>query len=153
MVVDPAVVPRALALEIEIVPTLILVAPVYVLFADNNKVPEPALVKIAEVAPSLMIPVIDEVSVLVILKVPCTLIAAADNAPVVIVVLPMAVVPPTALVNVTSPEPAAIVNVFPAVPASVVPLNNTLAFVVVNVMSLEMVALPVYVCVEDVVTF
>src|SRR6056300_1013108 len=139
MVVDPAVVPRALALEIEIVPTLILVAPVYVLFADNNKVPEPALVKIVDDAPSLMIPVIDEVSVLVILKVPCTLIAAAESAPVVIIILPIAADPPTASVKVTSPDPAAIVKVSPAVPALVVPPKDTLVFVVFNVISLEMV--------------
>src|SRR6056300_1993688 len=99
-----------------------------------------------------MIPVIDEVSVLVILKVPCTLIAAAESAPVVMVMLPMAVVPPTASVNVTSPDPAAIVNVFPAVPALVVAPKDTLAFVVVNVILLEMVTAPVYVCVDEVVT-
>ena len=83
------------------------------LLADNVKVPDPALVTIAEDAPSLMIPVIDEVSVLVISIVPCTLIAAAESAPVVIVMLPMAVDPPTASVNVTSPDPAAIVNSIP----------------------------------------
>jgi hypothetical protein len=78
--------------------------------------------------------------------------AAADNAPVVIVIFPIAVVPPIAPVKVTSPVPAATVNVFPAVPALVVPLNVTLELVVVNVMLLEMVALPVYVCVDEVVT-
>ena len=109
------------------------------LLPDKVKVPDPALVKIADDAPSLMIPVIDEVSVLVISIVPCTLIAAAENAPVVMVKLPIAVVAPTASVNVTSPDPAAITSASPAVPASVVPLNNTLAFVVVNVISLEMV--------------
>ena len=36
------------------------------LLADNVNVPEPALVRIAEDAPSLMIPVMDEVSELVI---------------------------------------------------------------------------------------
>jgi hypothetical protein len=51
----------------------------------------------------------------------------------------MAVVPPTASVNVTSPDPAAIVNVFPAVPALVVAPKDTLEFVVVNVILLEMV--------------
>jgi hypothetical protein len=122
------------------------------LLPDNVNVPEPALVRIAEDAPSLMIPVMDEVSELVILRVPCTLMAAADNAPVVIVIFPIAVVPPIAPVKVTSPVPAATVNVFPAVPALVVPLNVTLELVVVNVMLLEMVALPVYVCVDEVVT-
>src|SRR6056300_413930 len=78
--------------------------------------------------------------------------AAADNAPVVIVVLPIAVLPPTAPVKVTSPVPAAMVKVFPAVPALVVPPKVTLALVVVNVMLLEIVALPVYVCVDEVVT-
>ena len=122
------------------------------LLPDKVNVAEPALVTIAEDAPSLMIPVIDEVSELVISIVPCTFIAAAESAPVVMVILPMAVVPPTALVKVTSPDPAAIVNVFPAVPASVVPLNNTLAFVVVNVILLEMVTSSEYVCVDEVVT-
>ena len=109
------------------------------LLPDKVKVPDPALVTIAEDAPSLMIPVIDEVSVLVISIVPCTLIAAAESAPVVIVMLPMAVDPPTASVNVTSPDPAAIVKVSPAVPALVVAPKDTLEFVVVNVISLEMV--------------
>src|SRR6056300_448155 len=68
------------------------------------------------------------------------------------VMLPIAVVPPTASVKVTSPVPAAMVRVFPAVPALVVPPKDTLEFVVVNVMLLEIVALPVYVCVEEVVT-
>ena len=81
------------------------------LLPDKVNVADPAFVTIADDAPSLMIPVIDEVSELVILKVPCTLIAAAESAPVVIVMLPMAVVPPTAPVNVTSPDPAAIVKV------------------------------------------
>src|SRR6056300_1319008 len=134
------------------VPAEMVKSPVKVLVFDNVKVPLPALVKIADDAPSLMIPVIDEVSVLVISRVPCTLIAAADNAPVVIVVLPMAVDPPTASVNVTSPVPAAITSASPAVPALVVPPKDTLAFVVVNVMSLEMVTAPVYVCVDEVVT-
>ena len=129
-----------------------MVAPVYVFVPDKVKVPDPALVKIADDAPSLMIPVIDEVLVLVISIVPCTFIAAAESAPVVIVMLPMAVVPPTALVKVTSPDPAAIVNVFPAVPASVVPPKDTLEFVVVNVMSLDIVALPLYVWSPVVVT-
>src|SRR6056300_1071679 len=135
------------------VPAEMVKSPVKVLVFDNVKVPLPALVKIADDAPSLMIPVIVEVSELVILKVPCTFIAAAESAPVVIVVLPMAVVPPTALVNVTSPVPAAMIKVFPAVPALVVAPKDTLEFVVVNVISLEMVALPVYVCVDEVVTF
>src|SRR6056300_1503391 len=99
-----------------------------------------------------MIPVMVEVSELVISIVPCTFIAAADNAPVVIVMLPMDVVPPTALVKVTSPEPAAITSASPAVPALVVAPKDTLAFVVVNVISLEMVTAPVYVCVDEVVT-
>src|SRR6056300_1976323 len=134
------------------VPAEMVKSPVKVLVFDNVKVPLPALVKIADDAPSLMIPVIDEVSVLVISRVPCTLIAAAESAPVVIVILPMAVVPPTALVNVTSPEPAAITSASPAVPALVVAPKDTLEFVVVNVMSLEIVTSPVYVCVDEVVT-
>ena len=81
------------------------------LLPDKVKVPDHAFVIIAEDAPSLRIPVIDEVLVLVISMVPCTFIAAAESAPVVIVKLPMAVVPPTAPVNVTSPDPAAIVKV------------------------------------------
>ena len=40
------------------------------LLADNVNVPAPALVRIAEDAPSLMIPVIVDVSELVILRVP-----------------------------------------------------------------------------------
>ena len=109
---------------------------------DKVRVPDPVLVKIADDAPSLMIPVIDEVSVLVISMVPCTLIAAADKAPVVIVKLPIAVDPPTVPVKVTSPEPAAIVSSSPAVPTLVVPAKDTLEFVVVSVMSLEIVASP-----------
>src|SRR6056300_1300534 len=134
------------------VPAEMVKSPVKVLVFDNVKVPLPALVKIAEDAPSLMIPVMVEASELVISIVPCTLIAAAESAPVVIVILPMAVVPPTALVKVTSPEPAAMVKVFPAVPALVVPPKDTLEFVVVKVMLLEIVVLPVYVCVDVVVT-
>ena len=103
------------------------------LLPDKVKVPLPALDKIADDAPSLMIPVIDEVSELVILRVPCTFIAAAESAPVVMVMLPMAVDPPTASVNVTSPDPAAITSASPAVPALVVAPKDTLAFVVVNV--------------------
>src|SRR5210317_1108230 len=69
------------------------------------------------------------------------------------VMLPIAVVPPTASVKVTSPVPAAMVRVFPAVPALVVPPKDTLEFVVVNVVSVLKVTAPVYVCVEEVVTF
>ena len=68
---------------------------------------------------------------------------AALSAPVVIVVLPSAVVPPTAPVKVTSPEPAAMVRVSPALAALVVPLKVTLLWVVVKVRLPLMVALPV----------
>src|SRR6056300_1465909 len=124
------------------VPAEMVKSPVKVLLADKVKVPDPALVTIADDAPSLMILVIDEVSELVILRVPCTFIAAAESAPVVMVMLPMAVDPPTASVNVTSPDPAAIVNVFPAVPALVVAPKVILLSVVVNVILLEMVTAP-----------
>ena len=122
------------------------------LLPDKVNVADPAFVTIADDAPSLMIPVIDEVSELVISIVPCTLIAAAESAPVVMVMLPMAAVPPTAPVNVTSPDPAAITSASPAVPASVVAPKDTLEFVVVNVTSVDNVTAPEYVCVDEVVT-
>ena len=45
MVVVPAVVPRAFALEIEMVPADIVVSPVKVLVPPNVKVPAPVFVK------------------------------------------------------------------------------------------------------------
>jgi len=50
-IVAPAVVPRELGLVMLIVPAIILVWPVYVLFADNNKVPESALVMLPAPSP------------------------------------------------------------------------------------------------------
>ena len=107
------------------------------------KVPAPAVVRIAALAPSAITPVIEEAEVLVTLIVPWTVMLAALSTPVVIVVLPSAVELPTAPVKVTLPEPAAMVSASPALAALVVPLKVTLLLVVVSVRSPVMVTLPV----------
>ena len=72
------------------------------------KVPAPAFVSIAALSPSLIIPVIVLVPLLVIANVPCALIAAAVKTAVPIVVFPNASDPPTVPENVVLPVPATI---------------------------------------------
>ena len=68
--------------------------------------PAPAFVIIAAEEPLLIMPVIAPAPLLVIARVPWTLIAVASNAAVPIVVFPKAADPPTASENVTAPDPA-----------------------------------------------
>ena len=101
--------------------------------ATRVNVPAPALVKLA--SPE-MIPLMVEAAVLVTVIAVSALIAAAVNAPVVMLIFLRDVVPPTAPDNVTLPEPAATImdSVLAVVPLTV-ELNVTLEFVVVNVVS------------------
>ena len=76
--------------------------------------PTPDFVKLAALAPLLMMPLMVLVLALVRLRVPCNLIAAAVNTSVVNVMLPKAATPPTAPVKVMSPVPVLMVNALPA---------------------------------------
>ena len=98
----------------------------------------------AAVAPSLMMPVIELVPVLVILKVPASLIAAALNTSVLMVMLPNSFVPPTVPVNVVSPVPFVVtLNVLPVVFPLTVEPNEMLPFdVVVSVLLVLKVTAP-----------
>jgi len=102
-----------------------------VLAADKVNVPAPALVTAKAETPSLIIPVIELVSLFVTLNVPVDLIAAAVNTSVVIV-SPVRAVVPTAPVNVTSPVDPLLVIV-KAKPPSTVELNKIVPLGEVNV--------------------
>jgi hypothetical protein len=113
------------------------------LVPDKVKVPEPALVKLAALAPLEITPVIELAALFVISKVPCNLIAAAVNPAVSMVILPRAVDPPTAPVKVKSPVPVSISKVSPAEPALVVLEKVTSLSDVVKVMFALIVDAPV----------
>ena len=108
--------------------------------------PLPAFVntKVPEVA-SLMMPLMVLAAVLVTLKVPFNLIAAAVSAAVLIVVLPKGVVLPTAPVMLVLPVPfVLIVSVLPAALPSIVEPNEIVPFdVVVSVLLVVNVTAPV----------
>ena len=109
----------------------------------NVKVLTPSLVRDADDAPSVNAPVIALAAVLVILNRPCKRIVVALNAAVLIVMLPKAVVPPTAALKVVLPAPVLIDKALPAVLASIVDKNETLLAVVVNVVDAPKVTAPV----------
>ena len=113
------------------------------LLPDKVNVPAPALVTANADAPSLIIPVIELVPAFVTLNVPEDEIAAAVNISVVIVILPKALDPPTAPLNVVSPVPLEIVNVLPVVSPFKVLEKVMSLFVVVRVVLAPKVTPPV----------
>ena len=125
------------------VPALTDVVPVNVFTPDKVNVLAPALVKLA--SPEMM-PLIVEAAVLVTVIAVSALMAAAVNAPVVMLMFLSDVVAPTAPDNVTLPDPAATVidSVLEVVP-SIVELNVTAELVVVNVVSPVNSTAPLYV--------